>query len=348
MASSNNSSLDRFFDPHHHFYDPNNNDFNKFIGQWGLKPFLPEDYKRDVIDDIASIGVQLIGSIHMEVIPDNGLDEVKWVMDLIERGKAESIKGIVASVNLADDNVDEQLKLLHDATATTKSGMLKGIRWIADYVAPYDGKNATHVATTRVKAGGVDYIRGEDAKKFEKGFALLEKYNLSFDLQCAPEQLPAAASLAANYPNIPICIDHLAKPRMILGDPCKENENLVPDENALNEWREGLKAMAQLPHVYIKISMLGFAVPGWSVIPERENVVRSLVRDTVNMFGASRCMVATNWHTSAAFSNADGLDEHGPRASEFLSKVSSFVDDFSDEEKDFLFHGTAKKFYKCE
>jgi predicted TIM-barrel fold metal-dependent hydrolase len=42
-----------------------------------------------------------------------------------------------------------------------------------------------------LKIGG-DYLREEDAStRFERGFQLLSKHDLSFDLQCCPSQLPA-------------------------------------------------------------------------------------------------------------------------------------------------------------
>ena len=335
-----------FFDPHHHFYDPEKNSFQSFLGKWGKGAYLPEDYKRDVIDDLASIGVKLAGSIHMEVIPDDGLAEVLWVLDLIRQGRCGDIQGIVASVNLADNDAGEQLQQIYDATAD--SGIFKGIRWILDYVGKYNGlENATHVATTRVHPDGIDYLRGNDARKFEKGYALLEKYDLSFDLQCAPEQLFAAADLVSRYPRIPVCIDHLGKPRMVLGPPTKENTKICPNESTLKVWRDGLKLMASFPNVYIKLSMLGWVVPGWSICSKREAIIRDLVRQTVALFGADRCMVTTNWHTNAAVSNADGLDADGPRASEFLLKIASFFDDFSANDKALLFSGTAQKFYKC-
>ena len=346
LEESNTGVPKKFFDPHHHYYDPKNNSFQSFLGKWGKGSYLPEDYKRDVIDDIASIGVELVGSIHMEVIPDDGLSEVLWVLDLIRQGRCDDIRGIVASVNLADDDAEKQLQNIHEATVN--SGLLKGVRWILDYVGKYNGlENATHAATTRVHPDGIDYLRGGDAEKFEKGFALLEYYNLSFDLQCAPEQFFAAADLISRHPRIPVCIDHMGKPRMVLGSPSLENNNVTPDETILKVWRTGLKALSSLPNVYIKLSMLGWAVPGWSIVPQREKVLRDLVRETVQLFGVERCMVTTNWHTNAAVSNADGLDSNGPCASEFLIKIASFFNDFSELDKTHLFSLTAQQFYRC-
>ena len=36
--------------------------------------------------------------------------------------------------------------------------------------------------------------------------------------------------------------------------------------------------------------MLGFAVPGWSADPKKEALLKSLVLETIELFGAERCM----------------------------------------------------------
>ena len=67
--------------------------------------------------------------------------------------------------------------------------------------------------------------------------------------------------------------------------------------------------MARVPsQVYVKLSMLGYAVPGWTEDATKEALVRQLVLETIARFGAQRCMFASNWHGSGAMSNADGAD----------------------------------------
>jgi len=317
----------------------------------------------------------------VEALPDAraGDGEVEWVCKLIQEGKCDNVKAIVASVNLAEDDVnrveEELIKVCKASLLLGRRseeeeeedvGLVVGVRWICDYVGPYTMDNATHVATTRCYPNGVDYLRsmsrssgdggnGENVDasiKFERGFALLEKFGLSFDLQCAPEQLPAAALLFAKYPNIPVCIDHLGKPMMVLGSGNDDNKNSVPNAGKLKVWKDGLRRMAMLSHVYIKISMLGWAVPGWWRIKDRELVMRDLVREVVTMFGADRVMVGSNWHGDAGCSDNDGLDNNGgPSASELITKVSLFfVDDdgkslISREDRERIFSKTAQSFY---
>merc|ERR1712194_577900 len=176
-------------------------------------------------------------------------------------------------------------------------------------------------------------------------------YDLSFDLQCAPLQLATSgAALMAKYPKLKVCIDHLGKPRTILGDDLLPdgsiNPNATPDEQELATWRTGMTALAALPHVHVKISMLGYVCPGWIRTFERQKIMKTLIRETVALFGARRCMVAWNWHVNAAVSDADNLSDVGPDAVQLLERFNWFFESYSIEDKDRLFAGTAKEFYR--
>jgi predicted TIM-barrel fold metal-dependent hydrolase len=349
MASSGRPT--RFFDAHHHFVDTTSHGetFQAFVGR--LIPntvYLAEDYRRDVIGTLERAGVVFVGSVHMECIPDDGLAEAQWVAGAIRSSSASYVKAIVASCHLAQD-VDA---VERELTALTTIPQVRGIRWILDCVGTFDGGNtATHVATTR--HDGIDYLRGSDGgydggtrPDFERGFALLERFHLTFDLQCAPVQLREAARLCARHPNIKVVIDHLGKPRALLGPDDGDNTNTQPDQTELAVWRAGMRDMAANDNVYVKISMLGYAVPGWIRTPERVELVKLLVRETVELFGPSRCMVATNFWKSAAMSDADAMSDIGPEPVQFLELIHGFLkDSYSNEDLDCLFCKTAANFY---
>ena len=90
-------------------------------------------------------------------------------------------KGVCCIYRFDTSNVDEELQKL----IQTSPNKLRGIRRILDCVGKFEGgKTATHLATSR--HDGIDYLK---ASKFERGLAMLSKYNLLFDLQCAPIQL---------------------------------------------------------------------------------------------------------------------------------------------------------------
>ena len=114
-----------------------------------------------------------------------------------------------------------------------------GIHLILDGVGKFErGTTATHVATSRHE--GMDYLK---SKKFKLGLALLEKHNLSFNLQCVPIQLvESMAELFTNYPCLKVCIDHIGTPRLVLGNDLLEdgvsvNPNVTPNEQELQMCR---------------------------------------------------------------------------------------------------------------
>lgn len=334
----------QFLDCHHHYLDTANNPFQSFLNE--LSPnsiYLPHHYKKDVIEPISQMGVDFVGSIHVEAIPDDGIKEALWVDSF--PADSSSVVGIVGSCDLTRSSVDQDLIDLKQA-----SPKVKGVRWILDCVGKFNGETATHAATLR--HDGIDYLRGNNGgyggdvvEEFERGFALLGKHDLTFDLQCAPAQLEAAAKLFSRHPSIKVCIDHLGKPRTLLGPDLEGNDNAEMNEAELATWRRGMDALAALPNVYVKISMLGYALPGWIKDDKRTSMMKGLVLETVRRFGPHRSMVATNWWCAANLSDNDGLSDVGPDPCQLLSTLSDFFQEYSTSERERMFCGTAKEFY---
>ena len=346
-----------FIDAHHHFIDTTSEIYADFLRSVASDLiYTAEQYQEDVVADLRAAGIEVAGSVHVEAMPDDGAAEAGYVQGLVDGGRAGTVGtgAIVGSVDLAKADAGARIEALVGA-----SGLVRGVRWILDCVGRFEGgKTATHVATSR--HDGVDYLRGSEGgygggavPAFEAGYGLLAGHGLSFDLQCAPAQLKAAAALASRHPGVPVVIDHLGKPRMLLGDDMegegdarRVNPNTNPDQAELDVWREGMRAMAALPHVMVKIGMLGYAVPGWTRTPEREALVRELVLEVVDLFGPSRCMCETNWWANASASDADFLSDAAPSPSELLAKLSSWFAGYTDEEREMLLSGSAKKFYR--
>jgi predicted TIM-barrel fold metal-dependent hydrolase len=57
-------------------------------------------------------------------------------------------------------------------------------------------------------------------------------------------------------------------------------------------------------------------------------------------------MVALNWWKDGATSDADDMSDVGPGPVEFLRFVSSFLQDYSDKDRQQIFAGTAREFYR--
>lgn len=328
-------------DAHHHFFDTINNDFSKvFLGSLLQDSYLPDQYQKDVVEPLDKVGVKVVGSVHVEAMPDDGFQEAEWVA-----GLESTVSSIVAGCDLASPDVVTQLAELK------KCPKVQGIRWILDCVGKFDPDTATHVGNLR--HDGIDYLRGSNGgydgdvvPEFERGFALLAQHGFSFDLQCAPAQLQAAAKLCSRHPDIPVCIEHLGKPRKLLGPGDLNKSSPSLNQKELETWREGMKAMAALPHVHVKISMLGYAVPGWMRSPERMQFLKEIIEETVDLFGSDRSMVALNWWKDGATSDADGFSDIGPDAVEFVNYMEEFfLAKYSADDHQKIFAENAKRFY---
>ena len=160
-------------------------------------------------------------------------------------------------------------------------------------------------------------------------------------MQRAPAQLPAAAALLARHPDIPVVLDHAGKVRKLDGGSA--------DAEKIAAWRAGVTQLAKLPHVRVKLSMLGFLVPGWTDDAAKEAIVIDLVKELLELFGPSRCMFASNWHGSGASSNADYCDECQPTMTELYEKFQGWCDGplgLDAEAQAMVFAGTAEAFYR--
>ena len=347
MSSPSNSIPTEFVDSHHHFVD-SSQEFCTFLHSFAPDLlYTPEQYEKDVVEELkTNAEVTVTGSVHIEAMPDDGASEAAWIEQMITADKCHTVKAIVGSVNLAAETAKDEIDALMKS-----SNKVRGVRWMLDCVGPFeDGKTATHIATKR--HDGVDYLRGDkggydgDAvPAFEKGYAMLAENKLSFDLQCAPAQLEKAAELASRHPDIPVVIDHLGKPRLVLGADLSAD---TPDETELQTWRTGMKAMAKLQHVYVKISMLGYITPGWIESEKGEKVLKELVLETVQLFTPSKCMVATNWWANASASDSDFISDKAPSPSQLLYKISTWLSEagYSKTDLERMFSGTAKEFYR--
>ena len=209
-------------------------------------------------------------------MPDDGIAEVLWVEEMLAAGgdsctSTPPVAGIVAQCDLSLRHTEQYLQALIQASPRR----LRGIRYILDYDGPYQqgDHNGTHVACSRHH---LDYLRNPQASEaFAVGLGLLSKYNLSFDLQCAPAQLPAAVDLLKRYPHVRVCLNHMGKPQHLAIEKCPPSSTdeqdpdqirsyVIPETTAqkLVVWRHGMQLLATLPQACVKLSMLGYAVPG--------------------------------------------------------------------------------------
>ncbi|MGH7118472.1 MAG: amidohydrolase family protein [Acetobacteraceae bacterium] len=150
------------------------------------------------------------------------------------------------------------------------------------------------------------------------GFALLKKYDLSFDLQLYPSQMPDAVSLARAHPDTPIILNHAGMP-------------LDRDEAGISTWRAGMKRLAEAPNVAVKVSGLGMVDWHWT-----QASIRPFLLETIAIFGTRRAMFSSNFPVDKLYSDFDTL----------YGAFDSITADFSADERNRLFSDNARHWYR--
>jgi L-fuconolactonase len=113
---------------------------------------------------------------------------------------------------------------------------------------------------------------------FRQGVAAVGRCGLVYDILIYARQLPEAIRFAADFPDQRFVLDHLGKPD-IRG-------------NGLDEWRRRLQEMAELPHVWCKLSGLVTEADWRAWTPEQ---LRPYLDAALDAFGPSRLMFGSDW-----------------------------------------------------
>jgi predicted TIM-barrel fold metal-dependent hydrolase len=255
--------------------------------------YLPDDLRRD------AAGHRVVATVHMEAEWDvaDEVGETRWLAALRAAQGLPTVA--VAHARFEAPGVDEVL------AGHAAFDFVRGIR-------QKPAAAETPAAGRRGAPGSMD------DPAWRRGYALLERHRLHFDVQTPWWHLDALADLARDFPRTPIVINHTALPA-------------DRSAAALAAWRRALERVAAEPHVAIKISGLGLADKSWPVEGNR-----ALVRDTLAIFGAARCMFASNFPV-------DGLCV-GYRA--LFDAFKAFVADRSPAEQRALFHDNAARIYR--
>lgn len=95
--------------------------------------------------------------------------------------------------------------------------------------------------TIRQAASRPDFCNSPD---FRRGFALLEKHDLHFELQVYAGQMTHAVELIKAFPNVRMILVHAG---MLT----------ARTQAAIDQWRAALTMMAAFPNLHVKISGLG-------------------------------------------------------------------------------------------
>jgi predicted TIM-barrel fold metal-dependent hydrolase len=258
------------------------------------RTYLVKDYRADLA------AWSLAGAVHVEAgaQPSSALDETRWLQGLADHEGLPS--AIVAFAALDGPDVEGLL----EAQASHRS--VRGVRQIVNW-HPDTGRTYTERDLTTDPA-------------WQAGFGLLAKYGLSFDLQCYPGQMAGLAALIARHPDTPVILNHAGMPI---------------DDGAQGRalWREGLRALAALPNVSVKLSGFGLVDRHWT-----RDSIAPLILEAIDIFGTDRCMFASDVPTDTLFGD---VDTH-------LSAYHTITASFSPDERLDLFARNAIRHYRLD
>ncbi|MGC4785774.1 amidohydrolase family protein [Micromonospora zamorensis] len=207
------------------------------------------------------------------------------------------VRGVVGWVDLTADDVAQRLERLRAAPGGER---LVGIR---------------HLVQSETDPA---YLDRPDVRR---GIAAVGAAGLVFDLLVRQHQLPMAARLAHDLPEVRFVLDHLGKPA--LGRP------------EMTEWTRGLRALAASPNTTAKLSGLVTEVER---SPWTTEDLRPAVEGALDTFGPDRLMYGSDWPVCLLASSY-------PRWVEALAEL---LGDHDEADQALLWGDTARRVYRLE
>jgi L-fuconolactonase len=236
-------------DAHCHFWNPARGDYGWLMdGPDTLEPL------RRVFgpNDLAALNGA--GQV-VAVQAADSLGETQYLLGLA--AQHHQIAGVVGWVDLT------AARAADDIAALAQNPAFKGVRPMLQDIAD---------------SGWINTAPRADA------IAALLQHGLRFDALVQTRHLRALATFAARWPNLPLVIDHCAKPVMgksAMGGPLDA------------DWCDGMAALAAQPQVMCKLSGLLTELPAQH--PNPAAALRPVVDFVLRAFGPDRVMWGSDW-----------------------------------------------------
>jgi len=161
--------------------------------------------------------------------------------ELAQEFAASGVRGGVA-VQARSSLAETDFLLAQQAAS---SAILGVVGWV-DLQAPDVGSVLERYAGTLVGVRHIVQSEPDDdfllRPDFQRGVSLLAGFGMTYDILIFPRHLPAACRFADRNPDLPLVLDHLAKPPIAAG--------------GMEPWATDLRALARRPHVFVKASGL--------------------------------------------------------------------------------------------
>lgn len=274
-------------DAHHHFWDLTRSEFDyNWLSAAGneaiCQTYLPETLTKH----LQAVGVDKTVLVQTQ----HSLLENDWALALASEN--DYIAGVVGWIDLAASDAEEQLLRYKD------HDKFVGIRHITQD-EPDD-----------------NFIIREDILN---GLEILEKHSIPFDLLFYVKHLHHAQQLGTQFTNLPMVIDHLAKPEI--------------KDQRLDNWEANIKAAAQFPNIMCKLSGM-VTEADWEQWKPAD--LKPFIEITLEAFGPERCMFGSDWPVCELAASYEDV----------YNVLAETVGNLSETEQASIFGGTANRFYR--
>ena len=269
-------------DAHQHFwqFDPVRDAWIDDSMEILQNDFLPNDLK-PLLEQSGFDGC-------VAVQADQSENETKFLLNLADR--ADFIKGVVGWIDLKASDLEQRLKHF------SQYSKLKGFRHI-------------------IQAEPVGFMKNQ---QFVDGVKKLHKFNFTYDILIFEHQLEECINFVKSLSEIPLVIDHLAKPDI--------------KNRSFDGWAEQMKKLAEYPNVHVKLS-------GMVTEADWENWTREeftpYLETCLDCFGAYRLMIGSDWPVCLL----------GGSFEQVIGIVEEFARGLSQSDYDAIMGQSAKNFY---
>jgi L-fuconolactonase len=248
------------------------------------RDFLPNDLQPELRRN------EIQGSVAVQA--RQTLAETAWLLQLAH--EAPFVLGVVGWVDLRSPQVRGDLKAL------ALDPKLVGIRHIVQS-EPDDR-----------------FLLQPD---FLRGIAVLEEFDLAYDILIYERHLQVAAEFVRDFPRQRFVLDHLAKPRI--------------KSMALDPWEQGIRELAAYPNVFCKLSGMITEADWGKWQPEN---LTPYLDVAFAAFGPDRLMIGSDWPVCLVAASYERV----------IGVVKQYLERYTLDVRGKVLGGNAQQFYKLK
>ena len=308
-------------DPHHHLWDYPDNSY-----------LLPE-----LLTDLRS-GHRILSTVYVECAsmyrahgpkPMQPVGETEFangVAAMTASGDYGELRACAGIVGFADLMLGEAVGPVLDEHRRL-SDRFRGIR----HAAGWDGSSEVRNSHSNPPRGL--FLRDD----FHAGFEQLARRSLSFDAWLYHPQIPELTSLARAFPQTTIIFDHF-------GGPLGIGPYAGQADSIFEQWCIDTAELAKCTNVYAKLGGIVMPLNGFSwhrsakpaTSDELVAATGRYHRKAIELFGPERCMFESNFP----------VDKRSCSYAVLWNAFKKISADFSDADKQLLFHDVATRVYR--